>query len=274
MPSSGAIGRRVLRHPLVTRPIATGLMARRVADPVRFALADALVRDRVVAHRLRDSGIEVLIEHGSLDVHTFHELFHEQIYAPPPQVDGALAALGRPLRILDVGANIGLFGAWALGRWPDATIDAYEPDPRNAALHRRTIERNGRADAWRLHEAAAACDDGTLRFTTGRYVLGRPADADDPDAREVAKVDVLPRLVASDLVKIDAEGSEWAILADPRFRTTEARAIALEYHPDLCPSGDAREAAVGLLADAGFAVTDVPTPAPPGYGSLWAWRST
>jgi FkbM family methyltransferase len=262
----------MLEHRFVEPLVSTGLLARLVAAPVRFALADTIGGDRVVTHRLRSSGLEVLIEHGSLDVHTFDEIFHQQIYAPPPEVESALATLDRPLRILDIGANIGLFGAWALGRWPDAGIEAYEPDPRNVALHRRTITRNGAERAWRLHDAAAAAQDGTLRFAAGRYVLGRPAAPGDADAIEVRKVDVLPSVVASDLVKIDAEGSEWEILGDPRFVATRARAMALEYHPDLCPGEDARAVAVERLGRAGFEVRDVPTPAPPGYGSLWAWR--
>jgi FkbM family methyltransferase len=270
--SATRVGRRLLQHPFVEPLVSTGLLARHVTAPVRFALADTLGGDRVVAHRLRSSGLEVLIEHGSLDVHTFDEIFHRQIYAPPPEVDSALAGLGRALRILDVGANIGLFGAWALGRWPDALVEAYEPDPRNAALHRRTIGRNRREGVWTLHEAAAAAQDGTLRFAAGRYVLGRPADPGDAAAVVVRKVDVLPSLLASDLVKIDAEGSEWEILGDPRFVTTAARAIALEYHPDLCPDDDARAVAAERLQAAGFEVRDVPTPAPPGYGSVWAWR--
>jgi FkbM family methyltransferase len=267
------VSRRLLEHPLVEPLVSTGLLARLVRAPVRFALADVLGGDRVVAHRLRATGIEVLIEHGSLDVHTFDEIFHQQIYAPPPEVESALATIDRPLRILDIGANIGLFGAWALGRWPHARIEAYEPDPRNVALHRRTIARNGAEAAWTLHDAAAAAEDGTLRFAAGRYVLGRPADPGDTDAIEVRKHDVLPSVLASDLVKIDAEGSEWEILADPRFEETSAAAIALEYHPDLCPSDNARAVAVKCLQGAGFQIRDVPTPAPPGYGSLWAWRS-
>jgi FkbM family methyltransferase len=265
--------RPILAHPRLEPLISTALLARLVRDPARFALAEAVGRGRVLPHRTRDGAVEVLLEHGSPDVDAFDELFYQRIYAPPPEVLAALEPVRRPLRILDVGANIGLFGAWALGRWPDAEIDAFEPDPRNAALHRAAIARNGRGATWRLHAAAAAAADGTLTFAAGRYALSGPTGPDDPDAIEVPAVDILPTLAESDLVKIDAEGSEWEILGDPRFAGLTARALALEYHPEFCPGDDARAEAVALLERVGFAVRDVPTAAPEGYGSLWAWRA-
>jgi FkbM family methyltransferase len=271
--SSPAGARRLLTDPHVEPLVSTALRARLTTNPPRFAAAELLAPGRVVAHGVREAdGMEILLEHGSPDVEAFDELFYQRIYEPPPEVEAALAAVGRPLRILDIGANIGLFGLWALGRWPDATVDGYEPEPRNAAMHHATIARNGRGASWRLHEAAAGDRAGTLRFAAGRYAMGGPAQPGDPHAIDVPMVDVLDAVDAADLVKIDAEGGEWAILGDPRFASTQARAIALEYHPELCPSDDARATAFGLLEAAGFIVRDQPTQAPPGYGSVWAWR--
>jgi FkbM family methyltransferase len=270
--SSPAGPRRLLTHPRVEPLVSTGLRARLTTRPARFALAELLAPGRVVAHGVREAGMEILLEHGSPDVEAFDEIFYQRIYAAPPEVEAALDGLGRPLRILDVGANIGLFGLWALGRWPDATVEGYEPDPRNADMHRRTIARNGREASWRLHEAAAGDRAGTLRFAAGRYAMGGPAQPGDPHAIDVPVADVLDAVASADLVKIDAEGGEWAILDDPRFAATRARAIALEYHPDLCAQNDARAAAFSRLQAAGFTVRDQPTQAPPGYGSVWAWR--
>jgi hypothetical protein len=45
-----------------------------------------------------------------------------------------MRSLGRPIRVLDLGANIGLFGAWALGRFPVESILALKPDPENASV--------------------------------------------------------------------------------------------------------------------------------------------
>lgn len=270
-----SIARRLLEHPRVEPLVSTALLARLTANPARFMLAEVAGKGRVVAHRLRDSGVTVVIEHGSPDRLTFNELFFEEIYAPPPEVERALERLGRPPRIVDIGANVGMFGAWAMARWPGAEIDAFEPDPRNAALHRLAIAEAGQSSTWRLHEAAAAASDGNMRFVTGRYMMSRPATAADSEAATVPAHDVLPLLHEADLVKIDAEGSEWAILDDARFAASKIGVVALEYHPELCPEDETRAAAVRRLESAGFAVRDAPTHAPPGYGSLWAWsRST
>lgn len=271
--SGPSFARRVLLHPRVEPAVATALRARLVADPLRFALNERAWRGRVVAHRLRGTRLRVVLEHGSPDVDAFDELFHRQIYAPPPEVDAVLAALGRPLEILDIGANIGLFGVWALARWPDAVIDAFEPDPRNAAHHARAIERNGGRASWRLHRAAAAASDGTMRFAAGNYATSARAEPGTAGAIEVPARDVLGLMGSADLIKLDAEGGEWELLQDPRFAATSARAIAIEYHPERCPSPDSRGAAADLLGRAGFTVRDAPTAAPPGHGSLWAWRS-
>ena len=264
--------RRLLAHRRIAPLVATAGRARLTANPARFALAEVVARGRVVAHRMRGGNAVVVIQHGTLDLNTFDELFFEQIYAPPPEVEASLSQLHRPPRIVDIGANVGMFGAWALARWPAAEIDAFEPDPRNASLHRRAIAADRRGGKWRLHEVAAAAEDGEMRFLGGRYMMSRPATAGEADAASVPQRDVLPLLQQADLIKIDAEGSEWAILNDPRFTSIAACALTLEYHPELCPEDKPRAAAVRRLEEAGFLVQDAPTHAPPGYGSLWAWR--
>jgi FkbM family methyltransferase len=45
--------------------------------------------------------------------------------------------------ILDIGANVGSFAAWALKRWPGAHVYCYEPLPNNFALLKK-ISANSR----------------------------------------------------------------------------------------------------------------------------------
>jgi hypothetical protein len=93
-----------------------------------------------------------------------------------------------------------------------------------------------------------------------------------PGSVEVPMVDVMPRLADADLVKIDIEGGEWALLADPRF--AEARAVVLEYHPYGCPTDDPRRSAHELLHAHGFEVTPLFYEPDNGVGMLWATRET
>ena len=218
---------------------------------------------------MRDNGLYVPIRHGTPDTVTLGEVFHERYYLPVREVEHALA---RVARIVDLGANIGLFGVFAATCWPEAEILAFEPDPANAAVHERTIAINALEQRWKLIRAAAGARDGRAAFVAGGVALSHLADAGGEEpAIEVSVQDVLPRLAHTDLLKMDIEGGEWAILGDPRFRAAPPRALVLEYHPHLCPEPDPRVAAESALEAAGLCVHPL-WHRDDGHGMLWAWR--
>jgi FkbM family methyltransferase len=69
--------------------------------------------------------------------------------------------------ILDVGANIGLFSAYAASRCPDARVHAYEPEPANLAQLRATLSANGLNEHVQVHAqavAGAACSSVELHL--------------------------------------------------------------------------------------------------------------
>jgi FkbM family methyltransferase len=256
----------------------------RVAPLLRlsFALRASLVRERrrfvanelrrravTDVYRLRESGVAVALRHHSGDILVLDEIFSQREYDPPPEVKAALGRLPTAPRIVDLGANIGLFGAWALGRFPGATIVAVEADPANAAVHRRTIEANGLESRWRLAEGFASTDSGVVRFAAGEHATSRAATGGD--GIEVASIDVLPELVGTDLLKVDVEGAEWAILADPRFPEACPPVVVLEYHEAGCPGPDPAEAAEGGLCAAGLEVVRASAKPRFGAGLLWAF---
>ena len=70
----------------------------------------------------------------------------------------------------------------------------------------------------------------------------------------MAAVDVLPELENADLVKIDIEGAEWALLADPRFAGARPSVLVLEYHRDGSPHPNEAQAAEDALLSAGLEV--------------------
>lgn len=237
-----------------------------------------LLRERGTrTYRLRENGLRVRIRHGSGDVVTLGEVFHDWQYRPPAEVE---ARLGSVERVLDLGANVGLFGAFAAGRWPQAQIEALEPDPENAALHAQTIAINGLRDRWHLVQAAAGVAAGHAQFAAGGAALSHLAPGGATGSADTAQVqpliavqlqDVLPRLSEADLMKMDIEGGEWAILGDPRFRAAPPRVLVLEYHPRFCPSLDPAAAVDEALARAGLRTHAIWRRAD-GHGMLWAWR--
>ena len=251
--------------------ISFALRGTLVRSPLRFALNELRPGDITAEYRLRLSPVSIVIRHHTADVLVLDEIFSQREYELPSAVARVLDEPARPLRVVDLGANIGLFGAYALTRYPDATVVAVEPDPANAAIHTRAIGANP-SSRWTLIEAAATAVSGTMRFSPGSFTRSHAADLDE-DAIVVDAEDVLPLMQRADLVKIDIEGGEWAILADPRFGDGEARAIVLEYHPDDCPSTEPRNEAERFLVSAGFEI--VPGPSKPEFGTgvLWGWRS-
>lgn len=260
--------RQVFGHPWLLPMTALLLRARTVRPSVPFVLRELFRRRRVAVYQLADGGLRVAIRHRTGDVVTLGEVFHDHDYVPEPEVESALDGVRT---IVDLGANIGLFGAFAAGRWPLAEISGFEPDPGNVAAHEQTIAANDLGHRWNVVPAAAGACEGQARFLIGRAALSRIAEAGEPDAITVPMLDVLPVLAGADLVKIDIEGGEWAILDDPRFRQSPPRAVVLEYHPYLCPTDDPRSAAESVLREAGLRVLPIKQ-RPGGHGMLWGWR--
>jgi FkbM family methyltransferase len=255
---------RVLAHRRVVPLTALFLRARTVRPSARFMVREVLRRRVVAAYRLRGKPVRVLVRHGTGDSVTLGEVFHERDYAPPA---GALRH--RPGRIVDLGANVGYFGAFALAEWPDASVVAYEPDPDNAEVHARAISLNGLSDRWELRSAAASTSSGDLRFHATGDALSH---ADEEGSVVVRAEDVLPVIAGVDLVKMDIEGGEWPILEDPRFSASPPQALVLEYHPEGAPGPDPHEVVVQRLAAAGLTATATIFRRSDGYGMLWAWR--
>jgi FkbM family methyltransferase len=242
-----------------------------VRSPLRFALNELRPGTITAAYRLRDSDVSIVVRHHTPDVLVLDEIFSQREYELPCAVEQALETRSRPLTILDLGANIGLFGALMLARFADAHIVAIEADPENAAIHARAIEANGNENRWTLIRAAAATAPGTARFSAGGFALSH-AIRDREAGIEVPAVDVLPRIVDADFVKIDIEGAEWPLLADDRFAQTRALALVLEYHRQGCPGTDPKAEAERAFVAAGFEVEHGATKPQFGAGILWAWR--
>jgi FkbM family methyltransferase len=220
-----------------------------------------------VVYELREAGAFVALRHKTPDVLLLDEIFSRREYELPGPVAQLIRALG-PLRVADVGANIGLFGAFISTRHPLTEIVAIEADAANVTVLRRCAAANHARARWTVVPAAAGTSAGTVRFVSGEYSLSRIGDEGEP----VPAVDVFPYLAEAQLVKIDIEGAEWPILADPRFHRLRAPAIVLEYHQMGCPGNDPKAEAEAGLRAAGYRIA--PGPAKPEYGAgiIWGWR--
>jgi len=249
---------------------STARLAPLVRERTRFARHQLSSGTVPARYHVAEGGMVVHLRHHTPDIAAFEQAFGEEQTAMPAPVLAALRALDHPLRVADLGANIGLFGAHLLRTFPDATIDFYEPDPDNVEILRATAEANG-AGRHTIIAACAATQDGELRFSAGNFTNSRI----EPDGSGIAvpAVDVFPRLSGVDFLKIDIEGGEWALLDDPRFSALDVTAIALEYHAHMAPPGDPVEQVLRVLRAGGYESLNVPIASTPGHGMVWAWKA-
>jgi FkbM family methyltransferase len=133
--------------------------------------------------------------------------------------------------ILDIGANIGGFAAWAIKRWPGCFIHFFEPLPANFELLRRNLGHlEGTTVA--LNNFAVG-DPARTRLFLGKNNCGEASffnlgEQSNESVDVVTKApDVLPQ---ADILKIDTEGSEIDILAGMRQLNFEV--VLLEYHSE------------------------------------------
>ncbi len=127
---------------------------------------------------------------------------------------------GFGLDILDIGANVGAFALWADMRWRGSTIRCYEPNPGTFAYLERNIK--GRPNISATNAAvypgvgrrepffSRYAGDGEAGLVSyARDTFRDQAVMSDFDVDVVAPSD----LASADIVKLDVEGAEAAILA-------------------------------------------------------------
>lgn len=146
----------------------------------------------------------------------------------PAEMGFVLHALRPGDRMVDVGANVGVYAALAAGA-AGARVLALEPAAETLPDLRAMLELNGLADRVVVRAVAAGAAPGALRFTTGRGTTNRAA----ADGRAEVAVDTLDALTAGApplLLKADVEGAEPEVLAGTAglLAGTALRAAILE----------------------------------------------
>jgi FkbM family methyltransferase len=233
-----------------------------------------------------------------------YELQYSDLLSFCPQwhdifVDGALEyrADSAAPRILDCGGNVGLASLFFKRRFPSARITAYEADPAIYRMLRANLDVNGARDVESVH-AALWTANGRVRFLAEGSDSGTievRSNGTDERAVEVPSLR-LRELIANDphgridLLKLDIEGAEDAVLADCEPVLDRIDAIVMDLH-EFDPQVRQTPRVLELLARNGFtyAVDEfVPQPwrppvAPPtapfpGKALLWsmtvrAWRA-
>jgi FkbM family methyltransferase len=177
--------------------------------------------------------------------------------------------------VVDCGANVGAFTAWAVGKGATRAL-AVEPSAGNFRILQDTAARLG--DGVAVRQAAVAGVPGRLRFfdalhgTNSSVLPWRVGWDRDIREYEVDAITLEEVLEASgfdpvDLLKLDVEGAEQAIFESLGARALDrVQCLVIECHPSL---GTDVDMVVDRLRAAGMHVASEPREPSP---MLVAWR--
>jgi FkbM family methyltransferase len=166
----------------------------------------------------------------------------------------ALLGLLEPKAVVfDVGANVGFFTLLAARAVGSAgTVVAFEPAPNALALLRRHLALNPRPNI-QLVAAAVGATSGTAAFhTSSASSIGRLDAAGETMVQVVALDDEIDngRLPIPDVIKIDVEGFEAAVLDGARrLLATRGPALIVSTH-----GSEAHGEVIRLLSELGYDV--------------------
>lgn len=169
--------------------------------------------------------------------------------------------------VLDLGAHCGVYallGALAAG--PTGRVEAFEPNPRYAALLKRSLAVNGFDGFSRVHNMAVGAEEGVaeLLFSWawggGGHLSIHPGHVPKGGEMRACRVVALDEVFPDpdfrvDMVKMDVEGTEsravrgmWNLLA----RSPKAK-VMFEFAPGmLATQGSSAAELIQLFADLGF----------------------
>ncbi|MBU4380448.1 MAG: FkbM family methyltransferase [Pseudodesulfovibrio sp.] len=161
-----------------------------------------------------------------------HEVLLDDAYG---FVAGFLKSLPRRPVVLDLGANIGCFALRIFSAHPDARVVSVEAASDTYAVLQKNIARNVDLD-WQALHAGVWESDGVLHLDRGeRPVLNQVSsdgDGDPVPALTVASLKRKMTLDSIDLIKMDIEGAENAVIP-ACIDDLEAKYLVVEMHRSL-----------------------------------------
>ncbi len=188
-------------------------------------------------------GVRLVYRPQGGDLWSIREVWLEEAYRLP-------AAAKVPATVIDLGANIGNTSVWLAKRYGCERFIAVEPSATNASLARRNFELNDIPGM--VIQAAVGPSDGVTFFQEEQESnIGRIGQT-GTQAQMLSMQSLLQELplgCAVDLLKIDIEGSEQALLTEGNTSWLDlVNAIIIEFHPQIVNYPEL----VRLLQSAGF----------------------
>ena len=200
---------------------------------------------------------EVSLREVGSDIHTFTEVFKEQVYRD------LLSHVKECRTVIDLGANIGLAALYFTTHYPDCKLLAVEPHPGTYQMLRMNLKdlisakrcRTLRAAVWGKETVLVGeALDAPEHYST--FAMHEAASAGSAEQQTIGLS--MPGIIAEsgfdtvDILKVDIEGAEVELFKGDVSWLNRVRSIAIEFH------ADSREAAEfdGLMQQHGFRVID------------------
>lgn len=167
--------------------------------------------------------------------------------------------------IIDCGANIGISTLYFKALYPQATILAVEPSPKNMSFVKQNVEVNNIHGVTML-EAAASDSEGTVSFWEHTHKPGGSTMVKavyESKIKDSFKEYKVPAVLLSkhlpwkvDLLKMDVEGAEGGILKElsQSGSLSKIDRIIMEYHDNEGNTSNDLVTIINLLKEAKFTV--------------------
>jgi len=204
---------KLLFIPRAAEDIIKVLLHKNILFSERWNIAKALAKIKI-ASLSKKLNEPFVLRLGKLKINCLYnihigflikEIFVEEVYA--------LNKNKEIFKVLDIGSNIGLSVAYFKMRFPDAVIEAYEPDKNSFELLQKNIRENDLKNVS-AEEMAVSDENGflfALSIEEKASVNSNFATSGKEESQLRAKG--IPEILQQnfDIIKMDIEGGEWRI---------------------------------------------------------------
>ena len=231
-----------------------------VARAGDFWMIEKIINEKKIAtHHDQKSGEDYILEdgfflrQGTSDTTVYREIFIDNCYQK------SVANISEKSTVIDLGAHIGIFSMYCNQKC--GQVYAYEAHPENFALAQKNIE-NKNIQNIKINNLAVWSTSGEKIFIsdsedtrTGEHTINTDKGF---EVKSISLEDIFLQnnINNCDLLKIDVEGAEYAILfsaSDTIFEKIDL--IFMEYHPDV-NNKHSKDELVKLLESKGYQVEE------------------